>query len=159
LLWFSGIGDGHVDAGADKGGPREAAVRANFARQSFMTTLGAELVEVGRGTTRIEYGRRDALCQQHCYLHAGVATAIADTACGYAALSMAPEGSDVVTIEFKSNFLRSASGDRFEARGRVVKPGAQIMVCEAEVWELAPSRRLIVTMAATMFVLDARNRR
>lgn len=130
----------------------DQAVRDSFARQSFMTTLGAALVEAGAGNVLIAYGRNEAFCQQHGYLHAGVATAIADSACGYAALSMAPAGADVLTIEFKVNFLRPASGERFEARGRVVKPGAQISVCAAEVWETAPRRRLIVTMSATMFI-------
>lgn len=132
--------------------PKDAAVRASFAAQSFMATLCAELVEVGNGRTRIIYRRREDLCQQHGFLHAGVATSVADSACGYAALSMAPAGADVLTIEFKTNFLRPASGDAFEARGRVVKPGAQIMACEAEVWETEPQNRLIATMSATMFV-------
>lgn len=132
---------------------REAAVRGSFASQTFMATLGAELVDVGSGRVRIVYGRSDAFCQQHGYLHAGVATAIADSACGYAALTLAPEGADVLTIEFKSNFLKPASGERFEARGRVVKAGAHIIVSEAEVWEMAPSERLIVTMSATIYVI------
>ena len=132
----------------------ETAVRASFNRQSFMATLGAELTDVEPGRTRIVYGRNDDFCQQHGYLHAGVATAIADSSCGYAALSLAPAGSEVLTIEFKSNFLRPASGESFEALGRVVRAGSQIMVCEAEVWETAPSRCLIVTMTATMFVLN-----
>jgi len=131
------------------------AARAGFARQTFMATLGARLVEAGRGTTRIAFARNDAFCQQNGYLHAGVATAIADTACGFAARTLAPPGSDVLTIEFKCNFLRPASGEMFEARGRVVKPGSKITVCEAEVWETAPGSRLIVTMSATMFIVPS----
>ncbi|MCB1464598.1 MAG: PaaI family thioesterase [Nitratireductor sp.] len=125
-----------------------------FASQSFMATLGAEVMETGKGRVRVRFRRRDGLTQQHGYLHAGVSTAIADSACGYSALSMAPQGADVLTIEFKSNFLRPASGDLFEARGRVVKPGAQIMVCECEVWEIEPKERMIMTMTATMFIMN-----
>lgn len=125
-----------------------------FASQSFMRTLGAEVVETGKGRVRVRFRRRDGLTQQHDFLHAGVSTAIADSACGYSALSMAPQGADVLTIEFKSNFLRPASGDLFEARGRVVKPGSQIMVCEAEVWEIEPRERMIMTMTATMFIMN-----
>ncbi|MCG6857657.1 MAG: PaaI family thioesterase [Salaquimonas sp.] len=130
-----------------------------FASQSFMTTLGAEVVEAGKGSVRVRFRRQEGLTQQHGFLHAGVSTAIADSACGYSALSMAPRDADVLTIEFKSNFLRPAAGDVFEARGRVVKPGTQIMVCECEVWETEPRQHLIMTMTATMFIMHARDDR
>jgi len=153
LSWLLSLG-GVMGQSGNNPTPREAEVRASFDAQSFMTTLGAKLVDAGDGTTRIVYRHRKDLCQQHEFLHAGVATAIVDSACGYAALSMAPEGTDVLTIEFKTNFLRPASGAAFEALGRVVKPGSQIMVCEGEVWETEPKRRLIVTMTATMFIFS-----
>ena len=133
--------------------PVETAVRESFSRQSFMTTLGADLAEVGKGKVRIRFGRADGLLQQHGYLHAGVSTAIVDSACGYAALSLAPAGSDVLTIEFKVNFLRPASGNAFEAVGEVIKPGRTIMVCEGKVWEHGSSPRLIATMTATMMIV------
>lgn len=133
----------------------EAAVRASFDRQSFMLTLGADLAEVGKGRVRICFCRSDGLLQQHGYLHAGVSTAIVDSACGYAALSLAPSGSEVLTIEFKTNFLKPASGSEFEAVGEVIKPGKTIMVCEGKVWERGESPRLIATMTATMMVLPA----
>jgi len=133
---------------------REAFVRDSFAAQSFMTTLGADLAEVSPGFTRIVYHRKDGLNQQHGFLHAGVATSIADSACGYAAISIVPEGCDALTIEFKTNFLRPAAGNAFEAIGKVVKAGSQIMVCHGEVWEREPSNRLIATMSATMMVME-----
>ena len=135
--------------------PRQIAIdkiRSSFARQSFMQTLGAELLEVGNGRVRIGFSRDERLLQQHGFLHAGVATAIVDSACGYAALSMAPVGSEVLTIEFKSNFLRPASGLTFEAIGEVIKSGKSVMVCEGKVFEVSPSPRLVATMSATMFV-------
>ncbi|MEZ5870989.1 MAG: PaaI family thioesterase [Nitratireductor sp.] len=141
-----------LSGGAD---PVENAVRLSFGRQSFMKTLGADLAEVGKGRVRICFGKGAGLLQQHGYLHAGVSTAIVDSACGYAALSLAPHGSEVLTIEFKTNFLKPASGSNFEAVGEVIKPGKTIMVCEGKVWERDGSPRLIATMTATMMVLAA----
>jgi uncharacterized protein (TIGR00369 family) len=131
-----------------------ARVRDSFARQSFMATLGAKLCEISCGEVCISYVRRAELLQQHDYLHAGVATAIVDSACGYAALTLAPPRFEILTVEFKANFLRPAAGDRFEARGRVLKPGRVIMVCEGEVWQLADRPVLIAKMSATMIVQE-----
>ena len=130
----------------------EKSLRASFARQSFMTTLGARLLVLEPGRVVIGYERRDDLLQQHGFLHAGVATSAADSACGYCALTLAPTGSDVLTIEFKANFLRPASGRVFEATGRVIKPGRTIMVCEGQVGEKDGAERLIATLSATMIV-------
>ncbi|MEC9342995.1 MAG: PaaI family thioesterase [Pseudomonadota bacterium] len=127
--------------------------RQGFASQSFMQTLGVEVADAGKGWVTTVFRKAQGLTQQHGFLHAGVSTAIADSSCGYSALSMAPEGADVLTIEFKSNFLRPASGDVFEARAKVVKPGSKIMVCECEVWETQPGERLVMTMTATMFIM------
>ena len=131
----------------------EAAVRDSFGLQSFMRTLGASLQTLEPGHVEIVYGRREGLLQQHGYMHAGVATSIVDSACGYAALSLAPAGCEVLTVEFKTNFLRPASGQRFLASGRVIKPGRTIMVCEGRVTETDGQERLIATMSATMMVL------
>ena len=130
----------------------EAALRASFARQSFMATLGATLSRVEPGLVAVRYMRGENLLQQHGFLHAGVATSAADSACGYAALTLAPEGADVLTIEFKANFLRPASGRNFEAIGRVLRPGRTIMVCEGQVFDLDMPDRLIATLSATMIV-------
>jgi uncharacterized protein (TIGR00369 family) len=127
-------------------------IASSFARQSFMTTLGARIEEIRSGFVRISFGRDLSLLQQHGFLHAGVATAIADSACGYAALSIAPADCDVLTIEFKSNFLRPASGTHFEAKGQVLRPGRTIIACEGEVWETAPRQLLVSKMSATMML-------
>lgn len=121
-----------------------------LASQTFMTTLGAQIISGKRGELRVGFGWAEHLLQQNGFLHAGVATAIVDTACGFAALSTAPAGHDVLTIEFKTNFMRPAAGKRFEAIGKVIKPGRQIAVAEGEVWETEPQRRLIAKMMATM---------
>ena len=108
-------------------------VRASFARQGLMAHLGAELAEVGEGTCAITCRPRPELGQQHGYVHAGVLAAIADSAAGYAALSLQPEGSEVLTVEFKLNLLAPAAGDLLIARGRVLRPGRTLTVCEATV--------------------------
>lgn len=118
--------------------------------QTFMQTLGAKVVSGKRGELRLSFEWADHLLQQNGFLHAGVATAIVDTACGFAAASTAPPGNDVLTIEFKTNFMRPAAGKRFEACGKVLKPGRQVAVVEGEVWETEPQRRLIAKMLATM---------
>jgi uncharacterized protein (TIGR00369 family) len=108
-------------------------VRASFARQDFMRHLGAELVEVGPGSCAISCRPRRELTQQHDYVHAGVVAAIADSAAGYAALSLTPEGSEVLTVEFKLNLLAPAEGELLTARGKVVRAGRTLTVCEAAV--------------------------
>ena len=74
------------------------------------------------------------LTQQHDYFHAGATATIADTAAGYAALSIYPSGTGVLTTEFKINLLRPAVGDTIVARGRVLKPGRTLTVCTADVF-------------------------
>jgi uncharacterized protein (TIGR00369 family) len=83
--------------------------------------------------TEIVLPFRQELTQQHGFVHAGIITAVVDSACGYAALSLTPPGVGVLTVEFKVNLLNEASGRRFLARGQVVKPGRTIMVCTGEV--------------------------
>lgn len=114
----------------------EARVRASFARQQFMTTLGARLLRVEPGVCEIELDYRADLTQQHGYLHAAVSTAIADSAGGYAAYSLMPANSSVLAVEFKINLLEPARGERFVGRGRVVRAGKRLSVCalEVEAW-------------------------
>lgn len=135
-----------------------ARVRTSFGRQQAMVLLGAEMTEVGPGMTEIVLPFREELTQQHGFVHAGIITAIVDSACGYAALSLMPPGVGVLTIEFKVNLLNPAAGIRFVARGQVVKPGRTIMVCTGEVVaERADGTQQTVTlMQATMMVVRDR---
>jgi uncharacterized protein (TIGR00369 family) len=91
-------------------GDLERKVRENFGRQAFMTTLGAEMTLVQSGEVDIQFAYRASLTQQHGFVHAGAITGILDSACGYAALSVAPEGYDVLSVEFKVNLLAPAVG-------------------------------------------------
>ncbi len=133
-------------------------VRASFARQQVMTLLGAHLRAVDPGQTEIELPCRQELSQQHGFIHAGIVTTIADSACGYAALSLMPPGVGVLTIEFKVNLLNPAAGVRLVARGRVAKPGRTLMVCTAEVTaeQADGSACPVALMQATMMVVRDR---
>lgn len=114
-----------------------------------MATLGAELVSVADGEVVIELPYREELGQQNGFLHAGVTTAVVDSACGYAALSMMPPDCDVLSVEFKVNLLTPAAGSRFQAVGRVVKAGRTLTVCQGEMIAL-DSGKTVALMTATM---------
>ena len=113
-------------------GPLER-VRASFRKQGLMRLLGAEVVEAGEGRCVIEVSFRDELTQQERYFHGGVTGAIADNAGGYAALTLAPPDREVLTVEYKVNFLAPAWGEKLVARGEVLSAGRRLFVCRAEV--------------------------
>lgn len=98
-----------------------------------MLTIGAELLSIEAGKVQIKLPYNKKLTQQHGYLHAGIVTTIVDSACGYAAYTLMPAESNVLTIEFKSNFLAPAIGDYFIATGQVVRAGRTITVCQGDV--------------------------
>ncbi|GMQ97797.1 MAG: PaaI family thioesterase [Acidimicrobiia bacterium] len=112
----------------------ETRVRESFARQGFQEYLGAQIDHLAPGEMNISLPFRQELTQQHGYFHAGVTATIADTAAGYAALSLYPGGTGVLTTEYKINLLNPAKGDRLVARGRVIKPGRTLTVCRADVY-------------------------
>ena len=109
------------------------AIRDSFARQTMMATLGADLVELGAGTARIDAPILDTSLQQHGYGHAALTFAIGDSAAGYAALTTMGDSAEVLTAEMKINLLRPCAGDRLIARGRVIKPGKRLVVVQASV--------------------------
>jgi uncharacterized protein (TIGR00369 family) len=136
----------------------EARVRESFARQTIMTTLGASLEEVESGRVVIALPYAKNLCQQHGFLHAGVVSTILDSACGYAGLSMMPEGSAVLTAEFKINLLAPAKGERFLAEGRVTKAGRTLTIAQGEVVALDGAKRTTVAiMTATLVRLEEKD--
>ena len=117
-----------------------------------MALIGAELGRVDPGVIEITLPYRTDLTQQHGYLHAGVVTTIADSACGYAAYSLMPAGTEVLSVEFKINLLRPAKGEHFLARAEVIKPGRTLTVVRADVFGISEGkeRELVATMQATM---------
>ena len=135
----------------------EQRVRDSFARQRFMATLGARIVSVVPGEVLIELPWREELAQQHGVLHAGAVASIADSACGYAALSLMPAGSGVMSVEFKVNLLAPGRGERFLAIGRVRRAGRTLTICEGTVKTIrGAEEREVAIMTATMIRLEGR---
>ena len=130
-------------------------IATSFRAQGLMATLGAELALVSEGEVHIALPFSERLSQQHGYMHAGAITSILDSACGYAALTKAPPGFEVVTAEFKINLLRPALGDRFLAIGRVQNAGRTLIVCTGEVQAFSGTAapKVVALMQATIATL------
>ncbi|MFY9621061.1 MAG: PaaI family thioesterase [Pyrinomonadaceae bacterium] len=131
------------------------AVANSFAQQSIMNLIGARLARVEPGVVEIELPFRADLTQQNGHLHAGVITTMADSAAGYAAHTLMPAGSRVLSIEFKVNLLRPARGEMFVARAEVIKAGRTLTVVRADVFALRTNseKELVATMQGTMMCL------
>lgn len=131
-----------------------ARIRKSFADQGLMATLGAELTRVEQGAVEIALSPSPAISQQHGFTHGGAVGAIADNAAGFASMTVMPPGAEVLTVEYKINFLAPARGERIIARGRVVKPGRTLVVAQSEVVALDKGReKTIAIMTATMAVV------
>ncbi|MGI9484310.1 MAG: PaaI family thioesterase [Geminicoccaceae bacterium] len=135
----------------------QSRVEASFDRQQAMHTLGIKLIKLLPGETELSMPYSQAYTQQHGFLHAGIVTTALDSACGYAAFSLMPDDAAVLTVEFKTNLIAPAQGERFFFRGRVVKPGRTITVCEAAAYaEYGGSEKLIATMSGTLMAVFGR---
>ena len=138
----------------------ERRVRESFSRQGLMKHLGAELVELTAGHATIRVPFRMELTQQHNYFHAGVSGAIADSACGYAAYTLMPAESSVLTVEYKLNLLAPAEGDELTARARVLRSGRTLKVCTADVHTKKDGKEVYcATMLATIMCLSGKSDR
>lgn len=141
-------------------GPAPAGVAprlaASFARQTLMATFGAELVSAGGGRAMIRAPLAPHLLQQHGAAHAAFAFGIGDSAGGYAALSLMPEGAEVMTVEMKINLLAPAVGTALEALGEVVRAGRRLTVVRAEVTALGSdgARKVVALLQGTMIPVD-----
>jgi uncharacterized protein (TIGR00369 family) len=132
----------------------EERVRQSFSRQAFMSTLGAEITEVVQGSVEIRLPFSPNLTQQNGYLHAGAITAVLDSACGYAALTVAPDDKDVLTVEFKVNLLAPAAGEFFAARAQVKRAGRTLTVCTADAFAIRDGKeKVVATMLATIMAV------
>lgn len=128
--------------------------KESFDRQGLMTLFGAKLVEAANGRAVIEVPYRDDLTQQHGYFHGGVVTAIADTACGYAAYTTMPEDASVLTVEFKINLVNPAAGDLLRAEAEVRKAGRTLVVVGAKVAVIGADKVVVCgEMLGTFIVL------
>src|SRR5689334_7036420 len=129
-------------------------IKQSFAKQTIMGLIGAQLSRVDPGVIEITLPYRADLAQLRGYLHAGIVTTIADSACGYAAYSLMPPNSEVLSVEFIVNLLRPAKGETFSAVAEVVKSGKTLTVVRADVFAIDADRRdLIATMLGTMICL------
>jgi uncharacterized protein (TIGR00369 family) len=137
----------------------ESRVRANFTRQSMLSTLGGEVGMVCPGEVHLLMPFGSHLTQQDGFLHAGVVATLMDSACGYAAFSLMPADARVLSVEFKVNLLAPARGERFRAEGRVVKAGRTITVCEGKAFSIHNEEEaLCALMQATMICIRDNNK-
>lgn len=135
----------------------EARVRRSFEKQRVMHTMGVSIERIAPGEVDLKLPFREDLTQQHGFLHAGVVATVADSACGYAALTLMPPGAAVLSIEFKVNLLAPAKGEAIVARGRVVKAGRTVSVVQGDVFALEGGQeKLVSTMTGTMMVVQHR---
>jgi uncharacterized protein (TIGR00369 family) len=130
-------------------------VRASFARQRMMQTLGVEITRLAPGEIELAMPYEAAFTQQHGFIHAGIMATVLDSACGYAAFSLMPTDAAVLTVEFKTNLLAPAKGERFLFRAHVLKPGRTLTVCDGQAFALEnlADERLVATMNGTLMAL------
>lgn len=133
-------------------------VRESFAQQGAMGTLGAQLTHLAPGEVDISFDWAPGLTQQHGFIHAGMLSAALDSACGYAGFSLMPEDAGVLTIEFKTNLLAPAKGQRFRCEGRVLKPGRTIVVAEGRAYAIDNGQeKLAAAMHCTLMAVQGRS--
>ncbi|MFI0220326.1 PaaI family thioesterase [Streptomyces lydicus] len=134
----------------------QARIRESFDRQGLMAHLGTRITQIAPGRVHLTLPSRPEVTQQHGYFHAGATSAIADSAGGYAAYTLFPDHTDVLTVEYKINLLAPAVGDHLKAFGTVLKPGRTLTVCQLEVFAHHHTpRKLIATGQQTLIQVTA----
>lgn len=132
-------------------------VLASFARQSAMELIQATLPLIEHGRTEIHLPHWPGVEQQHGFVHGGVVGMIADSAAGYAAMTMVPASASVLTVEYKMNLVAPADGEKLVARGKVVRPGRTLIVTQAEVFAVKEGREtLCALMQQTIMVMHGK---
>jgi len=132
----------------------ESRVRASFSQQGMLAALGAQIGLLRAGEVHLVAPYDARFTQQDGFLHAGIVTTLADSACGYAAFTLMPAASRVLSVEFKVNLLSPARGERFRAEGRVIKAGKTITVCEGKLFSMqGEEESLCAIMQATMICI------
>ncbi|HMD39892.1 MAG TPA: PaaI family thioesterase [Candidatus Acidoferrum sp.] len=135
----------------------QSRVQNSFIRQGLMLHLGAELTALRPGDVEIRVPFRRELTQQHHFFHAGVTGAIADSACGYAAYTLMPADSSVLTVEYKMNLLEPADGEELIARARVIRTGKTLTICLADVFvRKGGAEKHCATMLSTVMCMTGR---
>jgi uncharacterized protein (TIGR00369 family) len=134
-----------------------AKARLGFECQRFMAHIGAQLTVVAPGFCEIRLPYKPELTQQHGYFHAGIISTLADNAAGFAAFSLMPPGTSVLSVEFKLNLLSPGDGELLVSRGRVIKAGRTLTVCRSDVFILlGAEEKLCATALLTMMAVAAR---
>jgi len=134
-----------------------ARVQASFDRQKVMALLGAKLIRLAPGECEIHLPFRPELTQQHGYFHGGIIGTIADSAGGYAAFTLMPPDSSVLTVEYKMNLLAPGDGDLLIARGRVLKSGRTLVVAQVDAFVLKDGRETpCATLLETLMTMHGR---
>ncbi len=142
---------------APKNPDYRAVAAATFDRQQAMRTLRISIARLEAGEVDLSMPYSPDWTQQNGFVHAGIITAGLDSACGIAAFTLMPPGSDILTVEFKTNLLEPAKGERFAFRASVVKAGRTLTVCEARAFAEADGvESLIATMTGTLMALTRR---
>ena len=137
---------------------RREEILLSFKKQGLMTTLGANVQEVQWGYVSLEMPYSPKITQQHGLVHGGVIGALADSACGYAALSIVKPGYAGLTAEYKINLLNPADGEKLIAIGKVLKPGNRLIVCQGDVYiEKAGNKKHCATMLMSLCVVENLN--
>lgn len=132
----------------------DTRVHDSFSNQNLLKTLNGKLALLKPGEAHITAPFDERFTQQDGFLHAGIVTTLIDSACGYAAYTLMPSGSRVLSVEFKVNFMSPAQGDSFRAEGRVIKPGKTLTVCEGKLFALNDNlEKLVAVMQATMICM------
>ena len=132
-------------------------VRESLARQQAMSTIGVEMTDIAPGMVALAFNYREELTQQHGFIHAGILSTVLDSACGYAAYSLMPADAGILTVEFKVNLLSPARGDRFVARGTVIRSGRTVSVAAGDLFAEDPNGdRHVATMVATLMTITDR---
>jgi uncharacterized protein (TIGR00369 family) len=136
----------------------ESRVRASFARQQVMQTIGAALTAVEPGAVEIVLPFRADLTQQHGFLHAGIVATILDSACGYAAFSLMPANMSVLAVEFKLNLLSPGIGKQIVAKAQVKRAGRTLTVCTADAYAHGEGEpKVVATMLSTIMAVPERD--
>ncbi len=137
-----------------------ARVRASFGLQQAMQLIGAELAIVEPGYTEIHLPFKAEISQQHGYIHGGVVGMVADSAAGYAANTLTPADTSVLTVEYKLNLVAPADGQRLVARGEVIKPGRTLIITRAEVFAIRDEQwTLCAIMQQTIMAMQGKSER
>jgi uncharacterized protein (TIGR00369 family) len=127
----------------------EKIVLESFSKQGFMKYLGVNIISIEPGLVKVSCSKNNNLTQQNGFFHAGVITTIADAACGYAALTTMPIGSDVLSVEFKTNLMKPAITENLIAIGKVIKSGRTLVFCEAKITD-EKEETIFATFQGTM---------